>query len=168
MFDSVISPVTFDDLDSDLLAALERFVESDPAAGLTIVRALGPTASQALDGLTDRLAQAVDTDKRIDAEIDDIVARARAAQKAFESWSEERVNAVLRSVAEAITDRAEELAWATVDETGRGNVPDKTIKNRFASLETYQSLVHEKAQGILGFDAEQIGRASCREREENT
>ena len=154
MFDSVISPVTFDDLDSDLPAVLERFVEGDPAVGLAIIRALGPTASQALDGLADRLAQAVDTDKRIDAEIDETVARARAAQKAFEGWSEERVDALLRSVADALADRAEELAWVTVDETGRGNVPDKTVKNRFASLGTYQSLLHEKAQGVLGFDAE--------------
>src|SRR4029450_10779571 len=154
MFDSVISPVTFDDLDSDLPAVLERFVESDPAVGLAIIRALGPTTSQALDGLADRLAQAVDTDKRIDAEIDEIVARARAAQKAFDGRSEDGVDTVLRWVAEDLADRAEELAWATVDETGRGNVPDKTVKNRFASLGTYQSLLHEKAQGVLGFDAE--------------
>jgi acetaldehyde dehydrogenase / alcohol dehydrogenase len=154
MFDSVISPVTFDDLDSDLPAVLERFVESDPAVGLAIIRALGPTTSQALDGLADRLAQAVDTDKGIDAEIDETVARARTSQKEFERWSEERVDALLRSVAEALADRAAELAWVTVDETGRGNVPDKTAKNRFASLGTYQSLLHEKAQGVLGFDAE--------------
>jgi acetaldehyde dehydrogenase/alcohol dehydrogenase len=154
MFDSVISPVTFDDLDSDLPAVLERFVEGDPAVGLAIVRALGPTMSQALDGIADRLTQAVDADKRIDAQIHETVARARAAQKAFEGWTDECVNTLLRSVAEVFADRAEELAWATVDETGRGNVPDKTVQNRFASLGTYESLMHEKAEGVLGFDAE--------------
>src|SRR4029453_3637508 len=107
MFDSVISPVPFDDLDSDLPAVFERFVESDPAVGLAIIRALGPTTSQALDGLADRLAQAADTDKRIDPEIEETVARALAAQKAFEGWSEEWVDALLRSIAEALADRAE-------------------------------------------------------------
>jgi acyl-CoA reductase-like NAD-dependent aldehyde dehydrogenase len=153
MFDSVISPVTFDDLDTDLPAVLERFVESDPSVGLAILRAMGPTASQALDGLADRLIQAIETDKRIEAEIDETVERASAAQKAFEGWPDEQVDSLLRSVAEALADRAEALAWATVDETGRGNVLDKTVKNRFASLGTYQSLVNEKAEGILGFDA---------------
>jgi acyl-CoA reductase-like NAD-dependent aldehyde dehydrogenase len=39
-----------------------------------------------------------------------------------------------------VADRAEELAAATVAETGIGNVADKTFKNRFASLEVNRTL----------------------------
>jgi len=47
---------------------------------------------------------------------------------------------------------AEELAIAAVQETGMGNVRDKTTKNRFASLDIYRSLEGRVGQGCLAID----------------
>ena len=54
-----------------------------------------------------------------------------------------------------IGDHAEELAIAAVEETGLGNVVDKTHKNRTASDGIYQSLVGKTATGPLRVDLEQ-------------
>ncbi len=50
------------------------------------------------------------------------------------------MEALLDAVAGAVAGQAEELAAATVAETGIGNVADKTFKNRFASLEVNRAL----------------------------
>ena len=68
------------------------------------------------------------------------MAAAAAAQAVLAGWPEERVEALLDGVAGAVAGQAEELAAATVAETGIGNVADKTFKNRFASLEVYRAL----------------------------
>ena len=75
-----------------------------------------------------------------DPEVEALVARAVAAQQYFASWTEARVDALLQDIAECVAERAEHLAAAAVAETGIGNVPDKTIKNRFASLGVYRAL----------------------------
>jgi acyl-CoA reductase-like NAD-dependent aldehyde dehydrogenase len=87
-----------------------------------------------------------------DAQIDTLVARAVEAQRAFVNWSEERVDALLRDLAETIAGHAEELAAATVAETGMGNTADKTQKNRFASLAVYRSLAGKPGAGIIQMD----------------
>ena len=46
----------------------------------------------------------------------------------------------------------DELAAATVAETGLGCVPDKADKNRFASLDVAQSLVGKPGVGVVGGD----------------
>ena len=63
-------------------------------------------------------------------DVDAMVARSVNAQRLFQSWSEERTDALLGDIADCITEHAEALASATVDETGIGNVADKTFKNR--------------------------------------
>ena len=138
----------------ELSRVLERFVEEDPATGLDIVRALGGQAdAYGVRAVAARLAAAVDEELALDREVDGMVARCRAAQRAFERWSEWRVNDLLSALSEALVESAEELAMATVQETGRGNVIDKTLKNRFASQRIAESLDGETAQGILSVDA---------------
>src|SRR3954469_9125218 len=83
-----------------------------------------------------------------------MVAAAVAAQRALVSWPEERIDALLAEIAHVVADRAEELAAATVEETGMGNVPDKTAKNRFAALQVYESLAGRPASGLLHADKE--------------
>jgi len=90
-----------------------------------------------------------------DPEVDPVVARAVAAQRAFESWSESRVDALLGDIAHCIGEHAEELAIAAVEETGLGNVADKTHKNRTASESIFQSLVGKTATGPVRVDREQ-------------
>src|SRR5689334_18695974 len=102
--------------------------------------------SDALEGS----ATGDDQDRAIDA----LVARAAAAQRAFENWPEPRVDALLNDIADRIADHAEELARATVVETGYGNVADKTLKNRVASRMVYETLAGKPASGLIRVDTE--------------
>jgi len=72
----------------------------------------------------------------------------------FEAWTDAETDRLLCDLAQAFSSRAEQLAIATVLETGLGNVADKTIRNRFASLMVCESLVGQIAQGQLSYDAE--------------
>ena len=74
-------------------------------------------------------------------EVDRMVSRAVTAQRAFADWSEARVDALLRDIAQCIDDHARSLAIAAVAETGLGNVADKTEMHRLASQRVYASLV---------------------------
>src|SRR5262249_12592665 len=82
------------------------------------------------------------------------IRRAVAAQKLFERWPEARVDALLHDVARSVAEHAEELAAATVDETGLGNVEDKATKNRVASLVVFRSLAGKPGNGLLRVDEE--------------
>ena len=153
MLEQMSSSAIVDERVGDLPRVLERFVEDAPLTGLEIVRALGDRAdSYGIRAVAARLAAAVDADIALDLEVDGMVARARAAQRAFERWSEWRVDELLSALSDALTDSAEDLAIATVHETGRGNVIDKTLKNRFASRTIVESLEGETAHGILSVD----------------
>src|SRR3954454_17951203 len=65
-------------------------------------------------------------------EVAALVGRARAAQAEFETYSQERVDAVVAGVAWAIyrDDRAMALAELSVRDTGLGRVEDKIAKNK--------------------------------------
>ena len=69
--------------------------------------------------------------------VDALVNHARAAQRQIEEWSEARIDAILRALANAVAEQAHDLAVATVAETGMGNVRDKTLKNAVASTGIY-------------------------------
>lgn len=88
------------------------------------------------------------TDEYVDA----LVERAVAAQKEFQTWSEEATDRLLQALAKCVYLHAEELARAAVRETGMGNVSDKTAKNRFASLDIYRSLEGRVGQGCMAID----------------
>jgi acyl-CoA reductase-like NAD-dependent aldehyde dehydrogenase len=87
-----------------------------------------------------------------DTYIDALVERAAAAQKEFEAWSEKATDRLLHAMARRVYLHAEELALEAVRETGIGNVRDKTIKNRFASMEIYRSLAGRIGHGCLSVD----------------
>jgi acyl-CoA reductase-like NAD-dependent aldehyde dehydrogenase len=86
--------------------------------------------------------------------VEGLIARALPAQRLIESWSETQIDALLQVLAQTVADHAEELAVATVAETGMGNVRDKSIKNRIASLGTYEHLVGKIGHGVIGFDSQ--------------
>jgi acetaldehyde dehydrogenase/alcohol dehydrogenase len=118
---------------------LARLCADDPPTGLAVLRALGRDAAAKARETRAHLEEYVfATD--IDPAVDEVVARAADAQAVLAGWPEDRVEALLDAVAGAVADRAEELAAATVAETGIGNVADKTFKNRFASLEVNRTL----------------------------
>lgn len=120
-----------------------------PSIGNAITQALVSDVSGKLREMNRRLAEYLFADE-VDAATDDMVHRAGVAQQEFASWPEEKVDGLVQDVARAVSDRAAELAEATVRETRMGNAADKTAKNRFASLEVARSLVGRRAAGVLG------------------
>ena len=120
-------------------AGLGRLCADDPATGLAVLRSLGRDAAAKARETRAHLEEFVFA-ADIDAAVDEVVARAAEAQAVLAGWPEDRVEALLDAIALAVADRAEELAVATVAETGIGNVADKTFKNRFASLEVNRAL----------------------------
>jgi acetaldehyde dehydrogenase (acetylating) len=82
------------------------------------------------------------------------VERASQAQKKFAAFSQEQVDAVVEACAEAATAAGEQLARTAVEETGYGNVPDKILKNRLASVEVPRAIRGMKTTGIVREDRE--------------
>ena len=96
--------------------------------------------------LTTAFVQAVGPDPFADA----LVARSVAAQESLAGWDEGEIDGLIAALAAQIAGHADELAAATVAETGIGCVPDKAEKNRFASLDVAQSLVGKPGVGVVG------------------
>src|SRR4051812_24548911 len=88
-------------------------------------------------------------------DLDRLTRDAVAAQRAFLAWAEDDVDALVDDVAGRVAERAEELARATVEETGIGNVADKAVKNRFASVEVAASMVGRPGVGVFELDRAQ-------------
>lgn len=87
-------------------------------------------------------------------EVRDLLAQATAAQKKFALFSQEQVDAVVEACAAVAAEAAEPLARLAVEETGFGNVLDKTAKNRFASTNVWQAIRGMRTVGILREDRE--------------
>ena len=79
----------------------------------------------------------------------DLVAGAIDAQQTFATFSQQRVDAVVEACASAAADAAQTLARAAVEETGFGNVADKTAKNRLASLDVARAIRGLRTVGIV-------------------
>jgi acyl-CoA reductase-like NAD-dependent aldehyde dehydrogenase len=148
------SDAAVDDLSADVPELLELLTDTHPTIALAMARALDRAGSPGLRAIATRLLDAISDESLLNHEVDAIVSRGRAAQPALERWTDGHVDALLLDVARAFAECAEELAEATVAETGMGSVPDKTIKNRFASLGIWQSLAGQVAQGALSFDVD--------------
>lgn len=91
------------------------------------------------------------------AEVDAIVARARAAQERYEGdGSQERYDRAAQAVAWAIMepDRNRELAELAVSTTGLGNVPDKITKNHRKTLGLMRDIAGVPTYGIIREDSE--------------
>ena len=93
--------------------------------------------------------QVVDTDEP-ELAVDALVARSAAALDSIAGWTEDQIDALIAALAAQIAAHADELAAATVAETGIGCAPDKTVKNRFASLGVARSLTGKPGVGVAG------------------
>ncbi|MFN3208609.1 MAG: acylating sulfoacetaldehyde dehydrogenase [Roseovarius sp.] len=90
------------------------------------------------------------------AELDAIIARARAAQARYEAeGSQERYDRAAQAVGWAIMepDRNRELAELAVQTTGLGNVPDKIVKNHRKTLGLLRDIKDVITFGIIRDDA---------------
>lgn len=88
--------------------------------------------------------------------VDQVMAQARAAQKAYEAGgSQKRYDLAAQAAAWAIMEpaRNRELAELAVKTTGLGNVPDKITKNHRKTLGLMRDLAQAQTYGILRDDA---------------
>ena len=81
------------------------------------------------------------------------IARVRAAQKEFASYSQEQVDRIFLAAASAANRARIPLARAAVAETGMGVVEDKVIKNHYAAEYIYNAYKDTKTCGVIEEDA---------------
>ena len=73
-------------------------------------------------------------------EVRELVERAKAAQQELSEKSQQEVDAIVKSIADAGVRNARRLAKLAHEETGFGVEADKVIKNVFASRDVYEHI----------------------------
>lgn len=83
--------------------------------------------------------------------IDQLLAKARAAQKVIEFWPQEKVDEMVLAVGWEAYKRetAEKVARLAVDETGMGVYEDKVAKHQKKTLGVLRELQGEKTVGVI-------------------
>ncbi|GIL64204.1 hypothetical protein Vafri_18176 [Volvox africanus] len=81
-----------------------------------------------------------------------LLKRSVEAQRKFSIYSQEQVDEIFRSAAEAANAARIPLAKMAVEETRMGVVEDKVVKNHFASEFIYNKYKHTKTCGIIEED----------------
>ncbi len=77
----------------------------------------------------------------------------KEAQKVFATFSQDEVDQIFYEAAMAANKMRIPLAKKTVEETGRGIVEDKVIKNHYAAEYTYHAYKDTKTCGVIEEDA---------------
>ena len=91
----------------------------------------------------------LDKDLRARQEARILAKQAFEAQKQLRRMLQEKLDAIVEAIAAAFSKEAEMLAQMAVEETGFGNVKDKTRKNRFASETVAAAVRGMKTVGVL-------------------
>ena len=88
------------------------------------------------------------------AQVAELVARARRAQAIYDRYSQTEVDEVVTAAAWALInpENNERLARLAVEETGLGNVQDKITKNHRKTLGLLRDLRNAKTVGIINED----------------
>ena len=86
------------------------------------------------------------------AQLDAVIARVRAAQRIFATYSQEQVDKIFLAAATAANRARIPLAKAAVAETGMGIVEDKVIKNHYAAEYIYNAYKNTKTCGVIEED----------------
>jgi len=96
----------------------------------------------------------MDKDLQSIQEARDLLGRAKEAQLAFKSFTQDKVDKVVKAMADAGFSAAEKLAKMAVEETGFGKVADKKLKNEFATRRVWESIKDLKTVGVINDDRE--------------
>ncbi|MDO5143765.1 MAG: bifunctional acetaldehyde-CoA/alcohol dehydrogenase [bacterium] len=80
------------------------------------------------------------------------LARVRAAQKIFATYTQEQVDKIFLAAATAANQARIPLAKMAVEETGMGVVEDKVIKNHYAAEYIYNAYRNTKTCGVIERD----------------
>ena len=89
-----------------------------------------------------------------DASIQELVDKARTAQKEYELFSQETVDIIVRDIGKFVYDNAEELAKMAVEETEMGSFEDKVLKNKSKARVIWNNLKDKKSRGVIDEDKE--------------
>ncbi len=95
---------------------------------------------------------ASEADTRSVQQAREMAARAREAQRALQAFTQQEVDRVVDAMAHAARGEAERLARLAHEETGFGNVADKTQKNLFAAVTVHEYIRPLRTVGILRED----------------
>lgn len=82
----------------------------------------------------------------------ELLERASNAQKSLASFSQEKVNSLVKEIARSCEENAEKLARLAHKETGFGVYQDKVSKNIFASKNVYEYIKDIKTAGVIKHD----------------
>jgi acetaldehyde dehydrogenase/alcohol dehydrogenase len=85
-------------------------------------------------------------------DLNELMKRVRAAQRAYAEFSQERVDVIFRHAAQAANENRIKLARLAVEETGMGVFEDKVIKNHFASEFIYNKYADARTCGVIEED----------------
>lgn len=92
------------------------------------------------------------TTSDIAAEIDVLVANGLKALAAYDTFTQEDVDHLVKKASVAALNQHGQLAQLAVDETGRGVFEDKAVKNIFACEHVTHSMAELKTVGIISRD----------------
>src|SRR5215217_8276301 len=109
---------------------------------------VSPTAENAVGGGLKKSSSTTPSD------VQQLVAKARVAQAAFEVFSQEQVDAIVRDFGKYVFDNAEAIADAAHKETGLGVYEDKVAKAKGKARTIWNNLKGKKSRGIIGEDTE--------------
>src|SRR5215470_705288 len=88
------------------------------------------------------------------SKVEQLVADARVAQAAFEAFSQEQIDAIVREFGKYVYDNAEAIARKAHNETGLGDYEDKVAKAKGKARIIWNSLKGKKSRGVIGEDEE--------------
>lgn len=84
--------------------------------------------------------------------LEEAIARVRAAQKEFATFTQEQVDKIFLAAASAANKARIPLARLAVEETGMGIIEDKVIKNHYAAEYIYNAYRDTKTCGVIEED----------------
>ncbi|MGN0961968.1 MAG: aldehyde dehydrogenase family protein [Clostridia bacterium] len=94
----------------------------------------------------------LDFDLRIIQETRDLARKAKEAQDILATFSQEKLNEIIKAMSDAVVANAEWLARMTCDETKYGVYEHKIIKNTFAGKDVYEHIKDMKTTGYIKED----------------
>ncbi len=96
--------------------------------------------------------QNFDYDLKSIQEARDLARMGHKATEEIANYSDEQIDKIIQNMVKVAKQHAVELAKIAVEETGFGNVPDKTYKIHLASQLLYDSIKNMKTAGIINED----------------
>ena len=96
----------------------------------------------------------LDKDLQSVQQVRELLEQAKKAQLAFRSFSQEKVDTIVKAMADAGFAAAEKLGKSAHEETGFGKPQDKRKKNEFATRRVWESIKDLKSVGVINEDKE--------------